>query len=62
MDQVRQRKTEIVDDVYITRLLKSGDVSENRESPDQIKGAFGIDLKKKEIVRFECKSLILCRE
>jgi succinate dehydrogenase/fumarate reductase flavoprotein subunit len=59
MDQVRQRKTEIVDDVYITKLLKSGDVSENGEAPDQIKGAFGIDLKKKEIVRFECKSLIL---
>src|SRR5215204_2260284 len=59
LDQVSQRKIEIVDDVYITRLLKSGDVSGKRETPDQIKGAFGIDLKKKEIVRFECKSLIL---
>ena len=59
MDQVRQRKTEILDDVYITKLLKSGDVSEKGEVPDQIKGAVGIDLKKKEIVRFECKSLIL---
>lgn len=59
IDQVSQRKIEIVDDVYITRLLKSDDVSEKGEAPDQIKGAFGIDLKKKEIVRFECKSLIL---
>ena len=59
LDQVSQRKIEIVDDIYITRLLKSGDVSGKREALDQIKGAFGIDLKKKEIVRFECKSLIL---
>src|ERR687898_2003728 len=59
LDQVSQRKIEIVDDVYITRLLKSGDVSGKREAPGQIKGAFGIDLKKKEIVRFECKSLLL---
>ena len=59
LEQVSQRKIEIVDDVYITRLLKTGDVSGKREAPDQIKGAFGIDLKKKEIVIFECKSLIL---
>ena len=59
LNQVSQRKIEIVDDIYITRLLKSGDVSGKREALDQIKGAFGIDLKKKEIVRFECKSLIL---
>jgi succinate dehydrogenase / fumarate reductase, flavoprotein subunit len=59
LDQVSQRKIEIVDDVYITRLLKSGDVSGKREAPHQVKGAIGIDLKKKEIVRFECKSLVL---
>src|SRR5918993_159772 len=59
LDQVSQRKIKIVDDVYITSLLKSGDVSGKREAPDEIKGAFGIDLRKKEIVRFECKSLIL---
>src|SRR5215210_3342417 len=59
LDQVSQRKIEIVDDVYITRLLKSGDVSGKREAPDEIKGAFGIDFTKKEIVVFECKSLIL---
>src|SRR5215210_6055156 len=59
LDQVSQRNIEIVDDVYITRLLKSGDVRGKKGAPDEIKGAFGIDLKKKEIVRFECKSLIL---
>jgi succinate dehydrogenase / fumarate reductase flavoprotein subunit len=59
LDQVSRRKIEIVDDVYITRLVKSGDVSGKREDPNEIKGAFGVDLKKKEIVRFECKSLIL---
>src|SRR5918999_1021979 len=53
MEQVNKRKIKIVDDVYITRLLKSGDVSGKREAPDEIQGAFGIDLKKKEIVRFE---------
>ncbi len=30
-------------------LLKSGDVSGKRESPDEIKGAFGIDLKRKKL-------------
>ncbi len=59
LDQVSQRKIEIVEDVYITRLVKSGDVTGKREDPNEIAGAFGVDLKKKEIVRFECKSLIL---
>ncbi len=59
LDRVSQRNIEIVDDVYITRLLKWGDVRGKKGAPDEIKGAFGIDLKKKEIVRFECKSLIL---
>src|ERR671913_279522 len=59
IDQVSQRKIEIVDDVYITKLLKSGDVNGKREAPEEIKGAFGIDFTKKEIVIFECKSLIL---
>src|SRR4029078_5204266 len=59
MEQVSQRKIEIIDNVYVTKLLTSGDLSGKREAPDEIKGAFCIDLKKKEIVRFECKSLIL---
>jgi succinate dehydrogenase/fumarate reductase flavoprotein subunit len=58
LDQVRLRKIEILDHIYITKLLKSGDVGEIEEVPE-IKGAIGIDTKKKEIVLFECKSLIL---
>ena len=58
LDQVRLRKIEIVDDIYVTKLLKSGDVGQN-EQASEVKGAIGIDIKKKEIVLFECKSLIL---
>jgi succinate dehydrogenase/fumarate reductase flavoprotein subunit len=58
LDQVRLRKIEIIDDIYITKLLKSDDVGEKEEIPE-VRGAVGIDIKKKEIVLFECKSLIL---
>jgi succinate dehydrogenase / fumarate reductase flavoprotein subunit len=58
LDQVTQRKIVIVDDVYITRLLISGGEIEKRETTE-VEGAFGINIKKKEIVTFECKSLIL---
>jgi succinate dehydrogenase / fumarate reductase, flavoprotein subunit len=61
MDQIQQRKIEIIDNVYITKLLKSNDV--NEEVPtgegEEVKGALGIDIEKKEILIFECKSLIL---
>jgi succinate dehydrogenase / fumarate reductase, flavoprotein subunit len=64
MDQVSQRKIEIIDNVYITKLLKSDDV--NGEGPageetewDEVKGALGINIEKREIMIFECKSLIL---
>jgi succinate dehydrogenase / fumarate reductase flavoprotein subunit len=59
IDQVSQRKIEIVDDVYITKLLKSDYVLEKKETAEEVKGAIGIDFKEKEIVIFECKSLIL---
>jgi succinate dehydrogenase / fumarate reductase, flavoprotein subunit len=60
MDQVQQRKIEIIDDVYITRLLKSDDVNEEVPTGEgEVKGALGIDIEKKEILIFECKSLIL---
>jgi succinate dehydrogenase / fumarate reductase, flavoprotein subunit len=62
MEQVQQRKIEIKDHIYITRLLKS--VNVNGEGPagekeGEVKGAIGIDIEKKEIVIFDCKSLIL---
>ncbi|HEY9386623.1 MAG TPA: FAD-binding protein [Nitrososphaeraceae archaeon] len=62
MDQVQQRKIEIIDNVYITKLLKSNDVNEEiqtGEGEEEVKGALGIDSEKKEILIFECKSLIL---
>ena len=59
LDQAIQREIEIVDNVYITKLLKSSNVGEKREATEEVKGACGIDFKKKEIVVFECKSLIL---
>src|SRR5215208_8010208 len=69
MAQVQQRKIEIIDNIYVTKLLKS--VNVNGEGPagekegevevveEEVKGAIGIDIEKKEIVIFECKSLIL---
>ena len=60
LDQVTQREIEIIDDIYIIKLLKSPNVGCKRQrSREEVKGAFGIDFKKKEIVIFECKSLIL---
>ena len=59
LDQVTLRKIEIVDNVYITKLLKSSNVGEKREATEAVNGAFGIDFKKKEIVIFQCNSLIL---
>src|SRR5215217_5301882 len=67
MGQVQQRKIEIIDNIYVTKLLKS--VNVNGEGPagekegewegEEVKGAIGMDIEKKEIVIFECKSLIL---
>ena len=61
MDQVRRRKIEIVDNVHITKLFKSRGASGKRDrvAVEHIKGAIGIDVKKKKIAIFECKSLIL---
>jgi succinate dehydrogenase flavoprotein subunit len=63
MEQVSQREIEIVDNVYVTKLLKSVDVNGGGEEPleerEEVKGALGIDIEKKEMVIFECSSLIL---
>jgi succinate dehydrogenase/fumarate reductase flavoprotein subunit len=72
MEQVQQRKIEIKDNIYVTKLLKSvnvngegpagekeGEVEGEEEEEEEVKGAIGIDIEKKEIVIFECKSLIL---
>src|SRR3989475_8913831 len=61
MDQVLQRKIEIIDNVYITKLLKFRDAIGKRGggATEDLKGAIGIDVSKKKVVVFECKSLIL---
>jgi succinate dehydrogenase/fumarate reductase flavoprotein subunit len=64
MDQIQQRKIEIIDNVYITKLLKSNNANDvNEEVPTgeggEVIGALGINIEKKEILIFECKSLIL---
>ena len=64
MKQVNKRKIDIMDNIYITKLLlKSNDV--NVDGPleiiyhPRIKGAIGIDIEEKQLVKFNCKSLIL---
>src|ERR671936_1905436 len=60
MDQVNQRKIKIIDNIYVTKLLKSDDVieegpaggieGEREGEEEEVKGAIGIDIEKKEIV------------
>src|SRR5215471_2032350 len=59
LNQVNQRKIEIIDYVFITKLLESDDVNREEQAEREVKGAIGIDIIKKEIAVFECKSLIL---
>jgi succinate dehydrogenase / fumarate reductase, flavoprotein subunit len=74
MEQVNKRKIKVIDNVYITKLLKSDDGGDdvNRERPlsstatqeeevvkEEVIGAVGVDSENKEFVTFECKSLIL---
>jgi succinate dehydrogenase / fumarate reductase, flavoprotein subunit len=63
-EQVIQRKIEIVNNVFVTKLLKSDDVNgeekaETERNEREVNGAIGIEIGKKEIVVFGCKSLIL---
>ena len=61
LDQVNKREITIVDDIYITKLLRSciANNKENDTATEKIIGALGIDIKNKEVVTFQCKSLIL---
>jgi succinate dehydrogenase/fumarate reductase flavoprotein subunit len=64
MHQVRLRKIKFVDNIFITKLLTSGD-SEEQAKPSQINrghkilGAVGVDVKNKRIIIFQSKCLIL---
>ena len=62
MEQVNQRKIKMIDNVYITKLLrvKSDNNDDDHGDDDgRVCGALGVDIANKEFVRFECKSLIL---
>jgi succinate dehydrogenase / fumarate reductase flavoprotein subunit len=60
LDQVSKRKIKTIDDIYITKLLKSDIANDEKEAiAGKITGAQGIDIKNKEVVAFHCKSLIL---
>lgn len=63
MQQVRERKIDLMDNIYITKLLLKDNI-ENvdghpNSSPSKIKGVIGMDIKDKQLVKFNCKSLIL---
>jgi succinate dehydrogenase / fumarate reductase, flavoprotein subunit len=64
MKQVRLRKIKFVDNVYITKLLKSTDIekatgAQEKGKEEKILGAMGLDLKKKNIMIFKAKCVIL---
>jgi hypothetical protein len=45
--QVNQRKIEIIDNVFITKLLESDDVNGEEQAEREVKGAIVIDIGKK---------------
>ena len=64
MHQVRLRKIRFVDNIFITKLLRSADVEGQRKQGKikeghKIWGAVGIDLKNKKIIIFKSKCVIL---
>ncbi|MFL6393981.1 MAG: FAD-binding protein [Nitrososphaeraceae archaeon] len=74
MEQVNKRKIKVIDNVYITKLLKSNDDGDDVNGEkrtlsstappeegvkEEVIGAVGVDIKNKEFVTFECESLIL---
>jgi succinate dehydrogenase / fumarate reductase, flavoprotein subunit len=60
MEQVKKRKIEFVDSIYVTKLLTSDDLGTKESVMDvEVKGVLGINIEKKEFVLFVCKSLIL---
>ena len=63
MKQVNKRKIDIMDNIYITKLLLKDNLENvygySNSLPSKIIGAIGIDIKEKQLVKFNCKSLIL---
>jgi succinate dehydrogenase / fumarate reductase flavoprotein subunit len=67
MKQVRLRKIKFVDNVYITKLLKTTYIENTQgaqekgkeEKEEEILGAMGIDIRRKNIIIFKAKCVIL---
>lgn len=65
MNQVRVRKIKFIDNIFITKLLRSADLEEGQREQEKIKkghaimGAVGIDLKGKNITILKSKCVIL---
>jgi succinate dehydrogenase / fumarate reductase, flavoprotein subunit len=67
MKQVRLRKIKFVDSVYITKLLKTTNIQKTqgaqekgkKEKEEEILGAIGIDIRRKNIIIFKAKCVIL---
>ena len=61
MDQVRKRKIEFADIIYVTRLLTSDDLGTKRSVEDiEVKGVLGINIEKKEFVLFVLQVFNTC--
>jgi succinate dehydrogenase/fumarate reductase flavoprotein subunit len=63
MRQIRQRKIAIMDDICVTKLLVEFNDAIEKEKlhplSRKIRGAIGIDIKRKQLIKFDCKSIIL---
>jgi succinate dehydrogenase/fumarate reductase flavoprotein subunit len=65
MHQVIEKKIAIMDNVHVIRLLVGNYVNEvdgqsgSSSSQYRVRGAIGLDIEKKQLVKFGCKSLIL---
>jgi succinate dehydrogenase / fumarate reductase flavoprotein subunit len=63
IQQVIERNITIMDNVHITKLLVKNNMDkadgQSNSSTYKVRGAIGIDVKKKQLVKLSCKSLIL---
>jgi succinate dehydrogenase/fumarate reductase flavoprotein subunit len=56
MEQINRREIKMIDNVYIMKLIMS---DHDGGGNGQVNAALGVDIKNKEFVRFECRSLTL---
>ena len=62
MQQIKERKIDLMDNIYITKLLLNDYIEDvdghPNSSPSKIKGVIGMDIEDKQLVKFNCKSLL----